>query len=609
MCGIAGFIDLEKNKSEGESLITSMLYSIKHRGPDFSDFKWVDDGIMLGHNRLSILDLSEDGNQPFCYNHFTIVFNGEVYNYLELKKELEKKGYRFKTKTDTEVIIVAYQEWGSDCVNRFVGMWAFAIWDNIEKKLFCSRDRFGIKPFYYFISNNSFYFASEVKALKQVKNFPASIDSEMISLFLHLGWHTYSEKTLYSNIFLIPSGCNLTINRDLKITLDRYWDIDLIKPKLKISEEEATKEVKRLFENSIDLHMRSDVPVGTTLSGGIDSSAITSVVAERFPDYPLNSFSIYYTTEKNMDEREFINAMVKKYNNITSIQKEPSEQEILNELDHFLAHQDFPLLGSSFLSHFFVMKMAKEKGMKVLLDGQGADEYFVGYLRSFYRIVGAQIASKKGIEIFKAHIDREGYDIKESLSRFGKCILSSVVDDQKMLEIEYLYSQDFISNNRKIPFQVKHQKGEKLNEFLYNLLFYSELPRLLNYTDLNSMYYSFESRVPFLDHRLVEFLFQIPDHCKVKNGITKYLLRESCKSYLPQKIYSRKDKKGFVTPGEIRWLRGPLKNSFEKNFEFPPEINLINQKINQLKKEYLTGNDKNSKLVWRLNFLNRWLNG
>jgi asparagine synthase (glutamine-hydrolysing) len=587
MCGIAGFIDQSSNKKEAENVIGEMLLAIKHRGPDHSGYKIYEDGVVLGHNRLSIIDLSEVGNQPFDYKHLSITYNGEIYNYKEIRKELEELGHRFRSETDTEVILAAFDEWGEKCVERFLGMWAFAIWDKEKRMLFCSRDRFGIKPFYYFIKNSRFYFASEVKSLKKSAHFPLEISEDMTNLYLHLGWHTYKDQTIYSGIMQIESGCNLMISKDLKVRINKYWDIDLTKPKLNISLDDAIAGYKSLFENSIDLHMRSDVPVGATLSGGIDSSSIVSMIAKRNPNYHLKTFSIYYSTEKNMDERPFIKELGKKYKNVESFYKEPSEQEIFDELEKILSFQDFPLLGSSFISQYFVMKLAKENGMKVLLDGQGADEYLVGYLRSFYRIVGQKFGSREGWEIFKTHIQREGYDLKEILSRFGKTVLSSLVTDQKMLEIEYLYKQPYFGLNKKIPFQVKEQKGEKLNEFLYNLLFYSELPRLLHYADLNSMHFSIESRVPFLDHRLVEFMFKIPDDYKIKGGITKYILRESCKDVLPEQIYERKDKKGFVTPGEVRWI-----NNIKGSHEFER-----NSKIGK----------ENGKLVWRKYFLEKWV--
>ena len=606
MCGIAGIYSSNLSLRDKINLIERMLKVTQHRGPDHTGYETINNQLVLGHNRLSILDLRPEGNQPFHYKHLTITFNGEIYNYKELKKSLVEEGYHFNTETDTEVILACYLKWGQECVNQFVGMWAFAIWDNKEEVLFCSRDRFGIKPFYYYNIDNEFYFASEIKALKQLDKIDLSLDDDMINMYLHLGWHTYRDRTLFRNIYQIEAATNLIVRIGQIIQRKKYWDIDLKKEKLNISKEDTISLFKEKFENSIQLHMRSDVPVGTTLSGGIDSSSITSVVAKNYPELQIPTFSIYYTTERNMDERKFIDAVVYKYPNLKSFQYEPTENEILDQLEAYLKHQDFPLLGSSFISHFFVMKMAHQHGIKVLLDGQGADEYLVGYLRSFYRLIGKSIFSPKGLSIFRTHIKNEGYGLKEIIERFGKTILSGFTSDQKMLEFEYLYGQSFVGKSKKIPFKVKKEKGDQLNEFLYNLLFYSELPRLLHYTDINSMYFSIESRVPFLDHRLVEFCFQVPNEYKVSGGITKYILRESMKSYLPLKVYERKDKKGFVTPGELRWLRGPLQNlNSASKLVGIPSINLA--KSTDAIGLYQKGENSNLKLNWRLSFLNQWI--
>jgi len=602
MCGIAGFMDRGISKANAEGVILDMLMSIKHRGPDHTGFQIYEEGVVFGHNRLSIIDLSEIGNQPFEYKHLSITYNGEIYNYKEIRKELLELGHRFRSETDTEVILAAYDQWGGKCVERFLGMWAFAIWDKEKRELFCSRDRFGIKPFFYIQIGDGFYFASEIKALKKVKGFEGKMDEDMVNMYLHMGWNTFGEKTCYEKVFQVEQATNLIVRGGQIIERERYWDLDVNKKMEGISDADAIKGFKDLFEDSIRLHMRSDVPVGALLSGGIDSSSIVSTVATLYPEVNLETFSIYYTSEMGMDERPFIDAVAKKYKNIHSEQKEPLEDEILAKMKYFLEEQDLPLLGSSFISNFLVLEFAKQKGFKVLLDGQGADEYLVGYLRSFFRITGQNPFSFKKWKIFKKHLDGEGYGLRERIQRVIKVGLSSVLNDRQMHGLEYRMGRSFVGKKKGVPFRLPEFRGAKLNEFFYNLLFYTELPRNLYYADLYSMYFSIECRVPFLDHRLIEYVFALPDELKTKGGVTKYILREAVKDYLPKEIYDRKDKKGFVTPGEVRWIRGSLAGELK-----PTGLDFLDlSKEKRVLEKYKQGKNKDAGLVWRLIFLRRW---
>jgi asparagine synthase (glutamine-hydrolysing) len=582
MCGIAGFIDLGISKGNAEGVIMNMLMSIKHRGPDHTGFQIYEDGVVLGHNRLSIIDLSEIGNQPFEYKHLSITYNGEIYNYKEIRKELLELGHRFRSETDTEVILAAYDQWGGKCVERFLGMWAFTIWDKEKRELFCSRDRFGIKPFFYSQIGDGFYFASEIKALKKVKGFNYDLNEKMNDVFIGLGWNVFGEETCFKAVKILEPGYNMVLKNSKIIKKNKYWDLNPYKKHVGISEEDAIAGFLSLFEDSMRLHMRSDVPVGAMLSGGIDSSAIVSLMSNQFKETNTETFSIYYTSVPDMDERPYIHSVLKKYLNLKSHLKEPGEQEIFSKMDYFINNQDLPLPGSSYVSSYMVYEMAKEAGIKVIMSGQGADEYLVGYLRSFYRIVSANIISIKNWKIFKTHIERENFSLKEIIKRLILTMACSILSDQKMHQLEFLIRTKKIRYLFKSPFKLKRFKGEKLNEFLYNLLFYTEMPTNLYYADLYSMQFSIECRVPFLDHRLVEYVFALPDELKIKNGITKFILRESCKDYLPVEVYERKDKKGFVSPGEKVWL----KNMFDgrnnsKNWRY----SFFNSFKNSIKKE------------------------
>ena len=420
-----------------------------------------------------------------------------------------------------------------------------------------------------------------------------------------MGWLAYREETLYCKIKQIPASHNLTY-RDGKIETEKYWDI-MFSEKKDSDLIENISQFRSIFLDSIKIHMRSDVPVGTSLSGGIDSSSIASAICSIFPNLLIKTFSIYYTSRDGMDERPFINEVISKYSNIQPFMYEPTDRAILDIFYEYMAHQDFPLSGSSFLSQYFVMKLARENGIKVLLDGQGADEYLVGYLRSFYRMVGQNILSKRGYRIFKTHINRENYDLKTSLKRWIGCLISSVSTEQVMNILEYRYSQSFLPKSKGAPFKLENIGNSRLDDFLYHLIFYTELPGLLYHGDLNSMNFSIESRVPFLDHRLVEFMFSIPDYHKVKDGVSKYILREAMKDKLPDNIYLRVDKKGFLTPGEARWLRGPLigyiDNIRSSRLDF-----LDKKKIKIIINDYIKGSSKNEKIVWRLAMFSEWMN-
>jgi asparagine synthase (glutamine-hydrolysing) len=268
MCGIAGFIDEGFSKESGLDLLEKMLASIAHRGPDARG-KWNEENIFLGQNRLSIIDLTVASNQPFFYEDFVITYNGEVYNYIEVREELIKRGYKFHTEGDTEVICAAYKEYGERCVEHFMGMWAFALWDKKEKKLFCSRDRFGIKPFYYFSNTRNFYFASEYKALKQTPSFPTEINTEQIQRALALNLVVFKEETFFKNVFILEPSHNLVFDKN-GLRKYRYWDINLSKKNSSsLSFDEKKERFYKLFEQSVKQHSRSDVPTGTCLSGGL----------------------------------------------------------------------------------------------------------------------------------------------------------------------------------------------------------------------------------------------------------------------------------------------------------------------------------------------------
>lgn len=612
MCGIAGFISSNLYNEEKEAVIGNMLKAIAHRGPDATS-SWSKDSVTLGHNRLSIIDLSHQADQPMHYRHCTIVFNGEIYNYLELRAQLIAKGYTFKTQSDTEVIIASYIEWGTTCVSRFVGMWAFALFDKENNCLFVSRDRFGIKPFYYIHKGNEFYFASEYKPLKICPAFNGDLNIMQISRGLQLGWICYDDETYFNEIKALPAAHNMVINlnengvKDLNITT--YWDIDITE-KTNISFAEKTEQFYNLFKDSIKLHCRSDVPVATCLSGGLDSSAIASMVQTLNPDMDYKSFSIYYDGKGDVDERPFIKAVIEKYNHIIPYYKKPTDTEVAENFHRALYHCDAPSSGSSFMSQYFLMQLIQEQGIKVVLDGQGSDEYLGGYMHSYYRVCADYIRKgnvKNALQLTAALAGSLKLSAPKQFAHFGKSIMSSLFEEDKLYKYEYNHYYPFITKEAagNVPLSLTHKEGSKLDSFLYHLLFTTSLPTLLHYEDRNSMAFSIESRVPFLDHRLVEFAFSLSSSDKINGTVTKHILRESLKPVLPQAIYNRTDKKGFVTPGEDKWLRGSLKHLLDIDYSIMPFVS--ESKIKKILDEYKSGNNTQAKLVWRIAVLNYWL--
>jgi asparagine synthase (glutamine-hydrolysing) len=605
MCGIAGFVDTSLNGAERNAVLEKMLVSIAHRGPDARG-AWYHDELALGHNRLSILDLSEDGKQPMHFNNFSIVFNGEIYNYLEVREELKKKGYAFKTGTDTEVVLSAYQEWGEGCVDYFVGMWAFALWDNDAKKLFCSRDRFGIKPFYYIHSGTKFYFASEIKALKQTNVFSSDLNEDHVAMGLQLGWNHLPSSTYFNSIESLPAGCNLIYEQG-KIKVNTWWDINPLQTN-KQSYAENVSQLKDLLFNSIQLHMRSDVEVGCCLSGGLDSSTIASVVGTLYPDKKIKAFNVFYEGEGAVDERKWVKEVINKYPSVEPYYFSPSDDDIANAFDKAIYFADVPLAGSSPISQYFVMQLASQHGVKVLLDGQGSDESLGGYMHSYYRLLAGMMSKQHWGAMWKeinSHASTQQFGFSKKVDLFLKSVLSLISDEQKLYALEYKRYYPFLSLEPRIPFRLLNKKGSRLNNFLYHLNKTTLLPTLLQFEDRNSMAFSIESRVPFLDHRIVEFAFTLPDDAKIHEGRTKRILRDSMNGILPDAITNRTDKKGFVTPGEIKWLRGPLKFLLDQKFDDIPFLSAEKSKL--LIDEFKAGNNQNANLVWRLATLKYWM--
>lgn len=607
MCGIHGFIDKKLSYEQANGIIEKMVLSTIHRGPDNSQFEHMGEAV-LGHNRLSIIDLSDLGKQPFTIGNFTIVYNGELYNYREIRQELESFGINFRSDSDTEVLLQAYIMWGEKALSKFLGMWAFAIWDSEARELVCCRDRFGIKPFFYLFESGRFYFASEVKSLKLSPIFTSDLNLNQISRSLQLGWLTYKEETFYTKVAQLEPGTILRLKDD-RLVKNQYWTPNLTATE-DLSDVDFIDRFQSLLLDSIRIHLRSDVPLGATLSGGIDSSTLVCSLIDQFDISNLNTFSIYYEGPKSVDERPFIKEIETKYKGkFIANYYSPNDESVAEEYNKITFHNDFPLLGSSPISQYFMMKEISKHGIKVILSGQGADDYLGGYMHSYYRFYAEMLRSfrwLRGIREFSYQQKRQHLGVGNCMQVILKSLLSNYLSETSLYRLEYdHYYPSTMNINARNTIQLDERAKSKMTNFHLQLLQQSSLPDLLHYEDRNSMAFSIESRVPFLDHRLVELGLSSDADLKIRNGYTKYVLRESMKNILPTAIYSRTDKKGFVTPGEVKWLRGNLKNLLDVNFK---EVDFLNQKvISKLVTAFKNGDDKHANLVWRITALNYWL--
>ena len=573
MCGIAGIISPDTASVSREQL-KKMANALSHRGPD-GDGHWINNAgnIGLAHTRLAILDLSLDGVQPMHYlKRYTIVYNGEIYNYLELKEILYKKGYRFTSETDTEVILAAYDFWREDCLEQFDGMFAFAIIDTKENTVFAARDRFGEKPFYYVVNKHFFVFASEMKALWTI-GIHKKLDDKMLLNYLALG-HVQNannlEQTFFENIFSLAPGHFLHLEIDtLKYQLHSYWDIDE-DATIAISTENAIEKFNELFSQSIKRRLRSDVSVGTSLSGGLDSSSILEGMQNTGGD--IKTFSAIFSGFEK-DESLYINKVVDYFGNSnatkTTIKKhfvQPSALGLIKDFETLCYHQEEPFQSSSIYAQFKVFELAKLNDVKVLLDGQGADETLAGYNKYIHWYL-QQLISKtrfKSAHKQKSLLRQNGQQFKWGLKNYFAAYFPAHASI-RLEHIDYMKSinqqdicKDFISGLQGREWEgMRKPTITKLNDILYFNTSTMGLQELLRYADRNSMAHGTEVRLPFLSHELVEFIFSLPASFKIHDGWTKLLLRKAMDKKLPDDIVWRKDKVGYEPP-QMQWMQNEV---------------------------------------------------
>lgn len=524
-----------------------MMAVMKHCGPD-DDEIFTDCNVGLGFVRLSILDLSSAGHQPM-YSHdnrYVIVFNGEVYNYIELKKELKHK-YQFITGTDTEVVLAAYQEWGENCLHRFNGMFAFVIYDIKRKEIFGARDRFGIKPFYYYQDQNRFIFASEIPpVLSALDNKPAA-NEQVVFDYLAFNRTDQTQDTFYKNIYKLQHGHSFRI-KNSEFRIKKWYDLKqhVGKPFYNPSE------YKDLFSDAIKLRLRSDVPVGVCLSGGLDSSSIVSVLLNDFDKKDLNTFSAVYGKNEIGDESEFIAEYSDLLKNM--YYTTPSAETLFADKEDFVRTHAEPIPSTSPYAQYKVMELAKNH-VVVTLDGQGADEQLAGY-HYFFGFYFKDLLCK--LQMLK-FLSETLYYLINHRSLYGLKTLAYFLLPKNLKatlrssEHGYMnkdFANQYTSSNRIVA---NIYSSQSLNEALLDHFEY-KLEHLLKWEDRNSMRFSLESRVPFLDHRLVERTLSTPANQIIHKGMTKHILREAMKGILPDSIRLRKDKMGFGTPQD-KWFR------------------------------------------------------
>jgi asparagine synthase (glutamine-hydrolysing) len=575
MCGIAGIIALDGFEP---SDLVSMTHQVSYRGPDGFGFAYFDAAgqeaevfhgdnrpprfagpvVGLGNRRLAIVDLSEAANMPMTSSDgsCSITYNGEIYNYKEIRAELEAKGRRFQTQTDTEVILEAYLEWGEACLERFNGMWSFGLWDRRERTLFCARDRFGVKPFYYAKDDRTFIFGSEIKQVLSGSKMRRVANCRTVFHFLDRGLIDHSSETFFEDVHQLRGGHCLTMQLDnfQSPRVKQFWNLNIQPLPERTSDAELIHEFRTRFNDAVALRHRSDVPVGACLSGGLDSSSVVCQSRRLNGDRQLHTFSACFR-EAELDEREFI-AQVAPTNDGSAHWMFPCKEDFWRTIDRIFYHLDEPASSTNTFAQWSVMESARENKTPVLLGGQGADEALCGYQKYRYFHLW-RLLQTKDVRVFReaALWLRNGTRSYWTLADAANYIPKRF--RQPFSALKRLCSADFRSTCREPAFEFG--AGESLADRQRIDLSYTSLPALLHHEDRNSMAHSIETRLPFLDYRLVEFAVNCPDSLKLRDGWSKWILRQALKGTLPEGIRLRKTKLGFDTPQES-WTRYGLAN-------------------------------------------------
>jgi asparagine synthase (glutamine-hydrolysing) len=559
MCGIAGFWHRDGRPAEPD-VLAAMCHAIRHRGPDDRG-TWIDGAVALGHQRLSIIDLSAAGRQPMATaeGSLQLVFNGEIYNYRELGRELEARGHVFRTRTDTEVILHAWQAWGEDALPRFRGMWAFALWETARRRLVLVRDRPGIKPLYWTQRGQTVGFGSEIKAVLPLLAERRPDHATLASLLLYQ-LRTDPRRTCFADVQQVAPGTLLRVSDDA-IVEHRWHDPDADVPDL--AGMSAPAAMRRLLEESVALHLRSDVPVGACLSGGVDSSSLVALAAPQLP-YSLHTFSVVYPGTPE-DERGFVGAVRAQHPTVVHHEDQPDGSDALSTLQDVVWHFEEPVWGEASYSWWRVMRLVQAHGVKVVVNGQGADEllggypyYYPSYLRGLLRR-GALGTFGHELMAEARHQAMSPATLLRGL--FGPVWPGWLRRAARPFGIGVSWDASALGPALReaapaVDGAVARRGFWDLETHLRTDFEVTRLPMLLQAEDRFSMAHSIESRVPFLDAPLVAWARTLPATAKLREGMTKVVLREGMADLLPPVVAARADKKGYPTPSRA-WFRGP----------------------------------------------------
>jgi asparagine synthase (glutamine-hydrolysing) len=550
MCGISGIIHKDRSPVS-PAAIRAITDLVAHRGPDGDGF-YFGPGFAFGHRRLAIIDVSSAGHQPMRYqDRYVITYNGEVYNFVELKAQLARCGYRFDSHTDTEVILAAYDKWGAACVEHFNGMWAFAIHDLQRRLIFCSRDRFGVKPFYYADDARRFVFGSEIKQVLHGAGGGAVANLAVVRDFLVEGLHDHTSATFFAGVTALKAGHNLVYRLDDHSCVETRWYTLATRPELpRMGARAATTRFLHDLKESVRFRLRADVKVGTCLSGGLDSSSIASLSAALYHESSSQRFQAIHARarEEGIDESGFATELAQGCGIDLSI-VEPTVADFTAAVDAVAWCQEEPFAAPSIFMQFFVFKKAREIGCKVMLDGQGGDEILLGYERYFAAHVQSMAAFAAARELWAIH-RHAGLglrDLARRLAYFSFAWVRIAVLRRRFAFIKDCYLADF-PNIRKLAAgtsDVRLMQKMEIESF--------QLPHLLRYEDRNSMHHSIEARLPFLDYRVVETCYGIDSRLKMRQGWTKHILRVAMHGLAPASILWRTNKLGFEAPAAT-WI-------------------------------------------------------
>jgi len=577
MCGIAGFIS---SRPVSGSVLKPMMDIIHYRGPDdegyalFSDFTSDpvlapdnEQGIIgLAHRRLSIVDLSSLGHQPMPYQdgRYWMTYNGEIYNYLELRQELETLGHSFKSQSDSEVILAAYAQWGADCLHKFNGMWSFAIIDRQAQTVFLARDRFGVKPLYYWVSPEGvLYFGSEIKQFTVLPGWAARVNAQRAYDFLLWGLCDHTQETMFQDVLQVRPGYYLLVKpQDIPASVNPVqWYV--LKPRpFSGSFDEASLQFRALLDDAVKLRLRADVPVGSCLSGGLDSSSIVCLMGRQLDGKGHQKTFSAVSDVEQYNEKKWMD-QVTSCTHVEDHYTHPSFDGLFDVSEKLTWHQDEPFGSTSIYAQWNVFELARKNNVIVMLDGQGADEQLAGYRNFFAPLLYGLFKSGRWITLskeMKALKRVHGYSFRRSFENILNSMLPEPLQNAaKRLAGRAHKNPEWLDRKRLGAASVDPHRNlgwyaDSVTKLCQSQLTSSNLQALLHWEDRDSMAHSLESRVPFLDYRLVEFSMGLPDDFKIKDGVTKRVLRHAMDGVLPNAIRDRMDKLGFATPEEI-WVR------------------------------------------------------